>query len=256
MNLLPHIAERVFATPLMIARAKLDVILGVLAPRLQGAALEPREATAPRSLFEVTADGIAIIPIFGTLVRRTTGLEAQSGLSSYASLSDQIAEAASDPSIRAILLDIDSPGGEAEGRSTLPTRSLKHERPSPSGPSPTKVLFRRLMRWLRPPSGFMSRARVGVGSIGVIAVHLDQSQADEQDGFKTRPSSRANIRTITRPTNPWPIPHASLCKKRWIAFTPCLSPVLHEAALCPPRPSAQPKRVCSSAQTAWPQDLR
>ena len=35
---LPHVAARVFGTPLMIARGKLDVILGVLAPRLTGAA--------------------------------------------------------------------------------------------------------------------------------------------------------------------------------------------------------------------------
>src|SRR5206468_10518654 len=36
---LPHVAARVFGTPLLIARGKLDVILGVLAPRLTGAAL-------------------------------------------------------------------------------------------------------------------------------------------------------------------------------------------------------------------------
>jgi hypothetical protein len=30
---LPHVASRVFGTPLMIARAKLEVILGVLGPR-------------------------------------------------------------------------------------------------------------------------------------------------------------------------------------------------------------------------------
>jgi hypothetical protein len=34
---LPHLASRVFGTPLMIARAKLEVILSVLAPRLAGA---------------------------------------------------------------------------------------------------------------------------------------------------------------------------------------------------------------------------
>jgi hypothetical protein len=37
---LPHVASRVFGTPLMIARAKLEVILGVLAPRLAGGAVE------------------------------------------------------------------------------------------------------------------------------------------------------------------------------------------------------------------------
>ncbi len=33
---LPHVASRLFGAPLMIARAKLDVVLTVLAPRLTG----------------------------------------------------------------------------------------------------------------------------------------------------------------------------------------------------------------------------
>ena len=50
---LPHVAARVFGTPLMMARGKLEVILGVLGPRLAGQALAPvqrtRRASAARS---------------------------------------------------------------------------------------------------------------------------------------------------------------------------------------------------------------
>lgn len=45
--------------------------------------------------YEVTGEGVAIIPILGTLVRRTVGLEALSGLTSYAELSAQLAKAVS-----------------------------------------------------------------------------------------------------------------------------------------------------------------
>jgi hypothetical protein len=41
MKDLPYLASRVFGTPLMVARAKLEVILGVLAPRLKGGSLDP-----------------------------------------------------------------------------------------------------------------------------------------------------------------------------------------------------------------------
>jgi len=34
MTLLPHLAARLFGTPLLIARPKLEVILAVLVPRL------------------------------------------------------------------------------------------------------------------------------------------------------------------------------------------------------------------------------
>ena len=48
---LPHVASRVFGTPLMIARGKLEVILGVLAPRFAGipvAAVDSKTDPAPR----------------------------------------------------------------------------------------------------------------------------------------------------------------------------------------------------------------
>jgi hypothetical protein len=40
MRNFPHVAFRVFGTPLMIARAKLEVTLGVLRPRLSGGGLD------------------------------------------------------------------------------------------------------------------------------------------------------------------------------------------------------------------------
>ena len=76
MNL-PHVASRVFGTPLMIARAKLEVILGVLAPRLAGGAAEPIEAEAdPAPLVSVTVERIAVVSVIGTLVSRSGYLDA------------------------------------------------------------------------------------------------------------------------------------------------------------------------------------
>ena len=114
MTLLPHITGRVFDTPLLISRVKLDAVLGVVIPRIQGEPLSSGTYSFMRN-YEVTPNGIAIIPVFGTLVRRTVGLEAQSGLTSYASIEDLLASALQDSAVRAILLDIDSPGGEAGG---------------------------------------------------------------------------------------------------------------------------------------------
>ncbi len=184
MNLLPHIAERVFAAPLMIARPKLDVILGVLAPRLQGNPLAPKESVAPRSLFEVTAEGVAIIPVAGTLVRRATGLEAQSGLTSYGGLSEQVAEATADPSIRAILLDVDSSGGEAGGVFDLADQIFAARQVKPVWAVANESAFSAAYALAASAEKIYVTRTGGVGSIGVIAVHLDQSQADEQDGFK------------------------------------------------------------------------
>jgi len=70
MTDLPHVASRLFGTPLMIARAKLDIILGVLGPRLSGQALEPLDhGAAPSRETAITPEGIAVIPITGYMVR-------------------------------------------------------------------------------------------------------------------------------------------------------------------------------------------
>ena len=121
MTNLSHIASRVFHTPLMIDSKKLAAILAVLAPRL---GLEPLAADAAllteqrsRKPYAVTDAGIAVIEVSGSLVNRASGMDAQSGLTSYEQLGNEILEAATDPQVRGILLRLDSYGGEANGGS-------------------------------------------------------------------------------------------------------------------------------------------
>ena len=80
--MLPHLAARLFGTPLLVHRAKLDVILAVLGERLNLAAPAADLAMpAPRAT-PARPPGIAVIPIHGTLVKRALGVEAASGLTS------------------------------------------------------------------------------------------------------------------------------------------------------------------------------
>jgi len=110
---LPHVASRVFGTPLMIARAKLEVILGVLGPRFVGNPVEPVDPTTdPAPLTSITVERIAVVSVIGTLVARSGYLDATSGLLSYGDIGDAIASAMDDPSVRGVILDVDSPGGE------------------------------------------------------------------------------------------------------------------------------------------------
>jgi hypothetical protein len=68
MLALPRLVSRVLGTPLMIARAKLEVILGVLAPRLAGSALEPIDPPAdPAPQISITVERIAAVSVIGTL---------------------------------------------------------------------------------------------------------------------------------------------------------------------------------------------
>ena len=183
---LPHVASRVFGTPLMIARAKLEVILGVLAPRLSGGALEVVDPVAdPTLVTSITTEKIAVISVIGTLVTRSGYLDAASGLQAYGDIADAIAAVMDDASVRGVILDIDSPGGEVGGLFDLVERI---EAIRSAGSKPLWAVANESA--LSAAYAIASTAdrlyvtRTGeVGSIGVVAVHVDESGADAKAGL-------------------------------------------------------------------------
>ncbi len=67
----------------------------------------------------VERDGVAVIPVVGPLFRYANLFTQISGATSYEILAQDINVALEDPAIKAIVLDIDSPGGEVNGVSEL-----------------------------------------------------------------------------------------------------------------------------------------
>lgn len=183
MTLLPHLAARLFGVPLAIHRPKLDVILAVLGPRVGLAELTSAPGfTPPPRAAPGSPTGVAIIPIHGTLVRRTVGLEAESGLTSYAGLTAQLDAAIGNPAVSAILLDIDSPGGESGGVFDLADRIRAASQIKPVWAVANDMAFSAAYALASAASRVFVSRTGGVGSIGVIAMHVDQSEKDAQDG--------------------------------------------------------------------------
>lgn len=182
---LPHIAARLYGTPLLINRAKLDVILSVLGehiglPAVDAAVpLPPLKATATAG-----APGIAVIPVQGTLVKRTLGLTAASGLTSYADIGAQLDAAVRDPHVAGILLDVDSPGGETGGVFELSEAVRAASAIKPVWAVANDSAYSAAYAIACSASRVIVTRTGGVGSIGVIALHLDQSVADAQDGLR------------------------------------------------------------------------
>jgi len=184
MNLLPHMAARLFGAPLMIHRPKLEVILAVLGPRIGLAqSAVPANAIPSRSA-PAGATGIAVLPIYGTLVRRTVGLEAESGMASYQELATMLDTAVADPNVAAILLDIDSAGGESGGVFDLADRVAAAAKRKPVWALANDMAFSAAYAIGSAASRFIVTRTGGVGSIGVIAMHADQSVKDAKDGVR------------------------------------------------------------------------
>ena len=60
---------------------------------------------------------VAVIQVEGTLVQKLGTLRPYSGMTGYDGIRQNFLEALSDPAVEAIVLDIDSPGGEVAGAS-------------------------------------------------------------------------------------------------------------------------------------------
>ena len=184
--------SRLYNTPLAIAPDKLRTIEAVFRDHLTASEFSPeaafdRSSRAERRDYAVSDGGVAVIPVMGTLVQRSSGLDAMSGLTSYARIGAQLADALADTQVRAILMDIDSPGGEVAGlfdlvdaihaaRNVKPVWAVANE----SAYSAAYAIASAAERITMPRTA-------GVGSIGVIAMHVDQSAKDAKQGYVYTP---------------------------------------------------------------------
>ena len=128
MNL-PHLAQRLFNTPLALHPSKAEVIMASVMDRFGISKIESslameddwygyddnrgRESRSDPGYDNVL--GIAVIPICGTLVQKLGSLRPYSGMTGYDGIRQAFLTAMEDPDISGICLDIDSPGGEVAG---------------------------------------------------------------------------------------------------------------------------------------------
>jgi signal peptide peptidase SppA len=211
MILRPELAARVFNTPLLMHPGKLDaalagiggriveggVVLEGVGERVDHAAFENGRPSAGRigdrtgrrydangsAMFD-TIDGVALIPIEGTLVHKGAYVGAMSGRTSYEGLQAQVLRSLRNPAIKAAVFEVDSFGGELAGAfetadliarlsAEKPTLAILTDHALSAG----YLLASAARQIVMPEHG---RA----GSIGVVTLHADWSKALEQQGVK------------------------------------------------------------------------
>lgn len=222
MSILYRIAERALNRPLLVHPDKIPVILGVLEGRIPlgdisdwRAAAESRidsmppaarramrgpdasrfvgsnadgDPDDPRQRYKAlpyrrTEDGVAVISIVGTLINRGAWIGSYSGEVSYEGIKHQLAEAVADPKVGSILLDIESPGGEAVGafeaaaavrqaNAAKPVVAVTNGMTASSG----YALASGARRIVATPTGIS-------GSIGVVLIHADWSRRLDKEGI-------------------------------------------------------------------------
>lgn len=148
------------------------------------------------------ANGMAIIPVSGTLVNRFNW--AYSSVTGYNFIRSQITAALADDDVKGIVLDINSYGGEAAGCFELAAdiRAARAIKPilgsiDSNAYSAGYAIASACSKIVLTPSG-------GVGSIGVIAMHVDMSKALADYGYKVTLIYEAEHKADGNPYNPLP----------------------------------------------------
>lgn len=125
-------------------------------------------------------DGIAIVPIEGTLVHRFGYMRPVSGMTGYDGIQAMIRRAESDPDVKGIFFDIDSPGGMVHG--CFDTADLIREAEKPTYAYIDEQCCSAAYA-LASGADTISLPRTGeAGSIGVVWAHTNIEKKLEQEG--------------------------------------------------------------------------
>ena len=210
MNL-PHLAQRLFNTPLALHPRKAEVVMAALTDRFGLTRIQSMSdwdddddsfSRQARDTGYDVVEGIAIIPVQGTLVQKLGTLRPYSGMTGYDGIRACFLRALNDSEVKAICLDIDSPGGEVAGcfdlvdeiyaaRGSKPVWAILSE----SAYSAAYALASAADKIIVPRTG-------GVGSVGVIVMHVDWSQKIKNDGLQVTIITYGDRKAESNPYEP------------------------------------------------------
>lgn len=211
MNL-PHLAQRLFNTPLALHPRKAEVVMAALTDRFGLTRIQSMSdwdddddsafTRQARDTGYDVVESVAVIPIQGTLVQKLGTLRPYSGMTGYDGIRACFLQALNDNDVKAICLDIDSPGGEVAGcfdladviyasRGSKPIWAILSE----SAYSAAYALASAADKIIVPRTG-------GVGSVGVIVMHVDWSQKIKSDGLQVTIITYGDRKAESNPYEP------------------------------------------------------
>lgn len=201
-NSYPNIAARVLNTPLLLEPGYARVFFSALSSRLgiqqlkdvDGVILTGDKLHLTASAFTPSRDrersyalhdGIAVIPVTGSLVHKFGSVHPYSGMTGYDGLIYRISQAVHDAEVEGILLDIDSPGGEVAGCFDATDKIFQLSQLKPIG---ALCYDMNCSAAQAIASACTSRRYITqngrAGSIGVLMAHASYEKYLEEEGVK------------------------------------------------------------------------
>jgi capsid assembly protease len=147
--------------------------------------------------YMVTPEGVAVIPVQGVISKRMGMFADISGGVSTQMVAADFREALGREDVKAILFDVDSPGGAVDG-----TQELALEIFQARGQKPMATFADGLMAsaatWIGTAADevYLSAETARAGSIGVVMVHSDESGRYEKYGIKNTVLSAGKYKAV------------------------------------------------------------
>jgi len=192
--------------PWAILPQSLPVIVEIVTRHFSGEKLDAEEVQmrihgAKRPSDRIVGK-IAVLPLFGTIFPRANMMTDVSGATSAEVFGKQFDGLMKDPEVGAIVLDVDSPGGQVSGIEELSTKIFEAR-----GIKPIVAIANHTMAsaayWIGTAADELVITPSGeVGSIGVFAMHEDVSAALEKEGVKISLISEGKYKTEGNPYEP------------------------------------------------------
>lgn len=142
------------------------------------------------------------LPILGSMVHRGSSLDAMSGISSYESIRANIQSALDNPKIENILLEMDSPGGSVAGAFDLRDFIMEAKEQKPIYAYARDTMASAAYLIGSACTKVYSSQTGNIGSIGVVAMHMDQSGRNKAMGVKPTFIYAGAMKTAGNPHEP------------------------------------------------------
>lgn len=138
----------------------------------------------PRARFYQVVNGIAVLPVSGTLVHKLGGMRPFSGMTGYDGITARLQQAISDPEVTGVLLDIDSPGGQAAGAFDCADMIYRLGQQKPIWALMNDVACSGAMLLASACSRRLVTQTARIGSVGVVMAHASYAGQLEQEGVE------------------------------------------------------------------------
>ena len=214
----PRLASMIFNTPLCVREDTLDMAVAwangamhlniVNIGAVPGVlAMQEGEDDSPGAPDQARLDaaretGVYVIPVHGPLVSRSAHVEMCSKMTSYEGIRSHLSAALSDPAIEHIVLDVDSPGGSASGMADLAEEIFNARAIKPVTAIVNFSAYSAAYALASSASEVILSTSSGVGSIGVLARHMDMSAKMEKEGTKVTTIYAGARKNDLSPTGP------------------------------------------------------